>query len=103
MRHLTDLFSDINSQLLAISTSRSAHECLFSPQHMASTMCQQYFLFIGRMCKSEKGIHILTNTNVFGQLKHLIENTNHVCYIKLIVSGLDYTLDSTPRNILSML
>lgn len=103
LRLLTDLFSDINTQLLAISTSRSAHECLFSPQHMASTMCQQYFLFIGRMCKTDKGINILTNTNVFRQLKDLIETTNHVCYIKLIVSGLDYSLDSSPRSILRKL
>lgn len=67
MRLLTDLFSDINSQLMAITTLRSAHDCLFSPYHMTSTMCQQYFLFIGRMCRTHKGIEILTNTNVFKQ------------------------------------
>lgn len=100
LRLLTDLFTDINGHLLAISTSKSAHECLFSPQHMASTMCQQYFIFIGRMCKTEKGLAILKNTNVVKQLQDLIESTNHVCYIKLIVSGLDYSLDSYPRDIL---
>lgn len=97
---LTDLFTDISNNLLAIYTSRSAHECLFSPQHMGSTMCQHYFLFIGRLCKTEKGLSILKNTNIFKQMKDIVENTNHVCYIKLIVSGLDYILDSFPRSIL---
>lgn len=67
IRLLTDFFTDISNQLLSISTSRSAHDCLFSPQHMSNTMCQQYFLFIGRMCKSEQGLNVLTNTDVFKQ------------------------------------
>lgn len=67
IRCLTDLFLDISNQLLAISTSKSAHDCLFSPQHMSSTMCQEYFLFIGRMCRTDKGLNILSNTDVFKQ------------------------------------
>lgn len=67
IRLLTDFFTDISGQLLSISTSRSAHDCLFSPQHMSSTMCQQYFLFIGRMSKYEHGTSILTNTDIFKQ------------------------------------
>lgn len=62
---LTDLFTDISRQLMSIHTKKSAHECLFSPQHMTSTMCQQYFLFIGRMCRTEKGLSVLTNTDIF--------------------------------------
>ncbi|XP_059617891.1 rapamycin-insensitive companion of mTOR [Phlebotomus argentipes] len=100
LRHLTDLFADINSHLQAISTSRSAHDCLFSPQHMVSTMCQQYFLLIGRMCRSDHGINILKNTDIFNQLRHLVTTTNHVCYNKLIVSGLDYSRSPMPRQIL---
>lgn len=67
VRLLTDLFHDINTQLMAISSSRSAHDCLFSPQHMSSTMCQMYFLYIGRMCRTQNGLIVLTNTNVFKQ------------------------------------
>lgn len=37
IRLLADYFSDIDSQLLAICTTKSAHDCLFSPQHMTST------------------------------------------------------------------
>lgn len=67
LRLLTDFFTDVATQLLAVTTSNRAHDCLFSPQHMNNTMCQQYFLFIGRMCRSQRGIDILTNTAVFEQ------------------------------------
>ncbi|XP_028898249.2 rapamycin-insensitive companion of mTOR isoform X2 [Zeugodacus cucurbitae] len=94
IRILTDYFSDISKQLLAVSTSNRAHDCLFSPQHMSSTMCQQYFLYIGRMCRAHNGIRILTDTAVFEHLINLVRNTDHVCYVKLTVSALDYSLES---------
>lgn len=65
MRFITDYFSDISQQLAAVTTSNRAHDCLFSPQHMNNTMCQQYFLYIGRMCRTVKGIEVLKNTTVF--------------------------------------
>ncbi|XP_058127158.1 rapamycin-insensitive companion of mTOR [Anopheles ziemanni] len=99
MRLLTDLFTDISRQLLAIHAGKSAHECLFSPQHMTGTMCQQYFLFIGRMCRTERGLEILRNTDVFKELSTIVLKTNHLCYVKLIVSGLDYSLEGEPRAI----
>lgn len=33
-------------------------------------------------------------------LIQIVTKTNHICYIKLIVSGLDYTLDDSPRKVL---
>lgn len=63
-------------------------------------MCQQYFLFIGRMCRSKKGIDILKNTDILKHLTFLVANTNHTIYVKLIVSGLDYTTQPYPRLIL---
>ncbi|XP_049532058.1 rapamycin-insensitive companion of mTOR [Anopheles darlingi] len=101
IRILTDLFTDISRQLLAIHAKKSAHECLFSPQHMTSTMCQQYFLFIGRMCRTDCGMEILRNTDVFKELSTIVQKTNHLCYIKLIISGLDYNMEGEPRAILS--
>ncbi|XP_035785769.1 rapamycin-insensitive companion of mTOR-like [Anopheles albimanus] len=101
IRILTDLFTDISRQLLAIHAKKSAHECLFSPQHMTSTMCQQYFLFIGRMCRTDCGMEILRNTDVFKELATIVQKTNHLCYIKLIISGLDYNMEGEPRAILS--
>jgi rapamycin-insensitive companion of mTOR len=70
---------------------------------MNNTMCQQYFLFIGRVCRSVQGVTILKNTDILKHLLYLVSNTNHSIYVKLIVSGLDYSLISTnhyPRSIL---
>uniref|UniRef100_A0A182N415 Rapamycin-insensitive companion of mTOR n=1 Tax=Anopheles dirus TaxID=7168 RepID=A0A182N415_9DIPT len=101
IRILTDLFTDISRQLLAIHAKKSAHECLFSPLHMTGTMCQHYFLFVGRMCRTERGLEILRNTDVFKELSTIVLKTNHLCYVKLIVSGLDYSLEGEPRAILA--
>ncbi|XP_034102932.1 rapamycin-insensitive companion of mTOR [Drosophila albomicans] len=100
MRYITDYFSDISQHLLAVTTSNRAHDCLFSPQHMNNTMCQQYFLYIGRMCRSNKGIEVLKNTTVFEYLITLVKHTDHVCYVKLIVSGLNYSYEKMPRQVL---
>ncbi|XP_017025481.1 rapamycin-insensitive companion of mTOR [Drosophila kikkawai] len=100
MRYITDYFSDISQQLAAVTTSNRAHDCLFSPQHMNNTMCQQYFLYIGRMCRTTKGIEVLKNTTVFEYLINLVRVTDHVCYVKLIVSGLNYSYEKLPRQVL---
>ncbi|KAH8373225.1 hypothetical protein KR009_006539, partial [Drosophila setifemur] len=100
MRYITDYFSDISQQLAAVTTSSRAHDCLFSPQHMNNTMCQQYFLYIGRMCRTAKGIEVLKNTTVFEYLINLVRVTDHVCYVKLIVSGLNYSYEKQPRQVL---
>ncbi|XP_017064890.1 rapamycin-insensitive companion of mTOR [Drosophila eugracilis] len=100
MRYITDYFSDISQQLAAVTTSNRAHDCLFSPQHMNNTMCQQYFLYIGRMCRTVKGIEVLKNTTVFEYLINLVRLTDHVCYVKLIVSGLNYSYEKAPRQVL---
>lgn len=70
---------------------------------MNNTMCQQYFLFIGRVCRSVQGVTILKNTDILKHLTHLVSTTNHTIYVKLIVSGLDYSLTTSvhyPRLIL---
>lgn len=66
-------------------------------------MCQQYFLFIGRVCRSMQGVTILKNTDILKHLMQLVSTTNHTIYVKLIVSGLDYSLTTSvhyPRLIL---
>lgn len=70
---------------------------------MNNTMCQQYFLFIGRVCRSTAGVGILNNTDILKHLMHLVGTTHIPIYVKLIVSGLDYSLTSTvqfPKQIL---
>lgn len=66
-RLLQEWFADITSHIDAITTSKSAHDCLFSPLHMSNTLCQTYFLFIGHMCHTPKGISILQELKLFSK------------------------------------
>ncbi|XP_026729335.1 rapamycin-insensitive companion of mTOR [Trichoplusia ni] len=100
-RLLEDLFSDVSRQIEAIETGLKAHECLFSPQHMCNTMCQMYFLFIGQLCHSHSGLRLFKQTGLYENLLELSTKTHHSCYVKLVISSLDYTLDSYPRDILA--
>lgn len=62
-------------------------------------MCQQYFIFIGRISSCKEGLTILKNTDILKNLIYLVSNSNHPIYAKLILSGLDYT-NKTTRSIL---
>lgn len=64
---LFELFTDISTQISAITNGKSAHDCLFSPQHMANTQCQSYFLFIGRFGCNRVGVEVLNNISIFDQ------------------------------------
>lgn len=97
---LPELLADIWQHIDGITSSKTAHDCLFSPQNMQNSLCQYYFLFIGRMCRTNRGQQTLEKAGILQQLLNLVGNTNHECYIKLVVSGLDYSLDGIPRVIL---
>lgn len=101
IRLLETLFVDVSDQIMAIQTGKKAHECLFSPQHMCNTMCQMYFLFVGQLCHSQAGLKIFKETKLYENLLELSTRTHHSCYIKLVISSLDYTKDSYPRDILA--
>lgn len=64
---LFELFNDISLQIAAITQGKNAHDCLFSPQHMISTQCHTYFLFIGRFGATPAGMDILNNINIYEQ------------------------------------
>ncbi|XP_052751154.1 rapamycin-insensitive companion of mTOR [Galleria mellonella] len=98
---LEDLFMDVSRQIEAIETGMKAHGCLFSPQHMCNTMCQMYFLFIGQLCHSPNGLRLFKQTKLYDNLLDLSTKTHHTCYVQLVISSLDYTLDSYPRDILA--
>ncbi|CAH2075234.1 unnamed protein product, partial [Iphiclides podalirius] len=98
---LEELFTDVSRQIEAIETGKKAHECLFSPQHMCNTMCQMYFLFIGQLCHSHVGLKLFKQTGLYNNLLELSTKTHHSCYVKLVISSLDYTMDSSPRDILA--
>ncbi|CAH1957732.1 unnamed protein product [Acanthoscelides obtectus] len=95
-----DLFQDILNNIEAVMTSRSVHDCLFSPQHMVSTQCQSYFLFIGQFARNVRGLKMLEGINMFQKLKQLATTTNHDCYVKLIISSMEYIFPGPCRDIL---
>ncbi|GLH11487.1 Rapamycin-insensitive companion of mTOR [Gryllus bimaculatus] len=97
---LSEFLADLWLQVDAITSSRSAHDCLFSPQHVANSLCQDYFLFIGRLCRTPRGLRVLEKAGILQQLLNLVVATNHECYVKLVIAGLDYSLDAMPRIIL---
>ncbi|KAL3268353.1 hypothetical protein HHI36_007469 [Cryptolaemus montrouzieri] len=101
VRMLTDLFKDILSHINALTSGRSVHDCLFSPQHMINTQCQNYFLFIGRLATMETGVNVLNQINMFQSLQNLATTTNNDCYVKLIVSSMDYSSNPLCRNLLA--
>lgn len=69
---LMELFRDILDNIVAITTGKSVHDCLFSPQHMISTQCQSYFLFIGQLATTDIGIQLLDNLDMFKKYNKLI-------------------------------
>ncbi|KAK9696755.1 Rapamycin-insensitive companion of mTOR, middle domain [Popillia japonica] len=95
---LLDFFKDISANVGAITLSKSPHDCLFNPQHMMNTQCQTYFLFIGRLDSTREGAKLLSDIKMFDQLELLATTTNHACYVKLIISSLDYKIVSIEEN-----
>ncbi|XP_053970556.1 rapamycin-insensitive companion of mTOR isoform X1 [Hylaeus volcanicus] len=98
---LNELIGDIAEQITCVQTAQSAHECLFSPRHMSTTCCQKYFLFLGHLSHSAKGTVILNGFNLLEKLQDLALATNHDCYVKLIVSSLDYSRDGSNRKVMT--
>lgn len=64
---LFELFTDISTNVTAITSGKNAHDCLFSPTHMLNTQCQTYFLFIGRFATTSAGLNMLKDLNIFKQ------------------------------------
>lgn len=99
-KYLIELLGAIRLQLEDITTAKSAHDCLLSPVNISNSLCQDYFLFIGHLTKTSAGRKALEKCRIYKQLMELVSTTNHDCYIKLIVSTLDYSHDEQAREIL---
>nr|UTM63730.1 Rictor [Riptortus pedestris] len=99
-KYLIELLGAIRLQLEDITTAKSAHDCLLSPVNISNSLCQDYFLFIGHLTRTSAGRKALEKCRIYQQLLELVKSTNHDCYIKLIVSTLDYSSDDMAREIL---
>jgi rapamycin-insensitive companion of mTOR len=74
---------------------------IFSPQKLSEKLVGGYFTMLGVMCKDQRGIHILIRWKIINMFYHIVELKNRDDLIKVLLTNLDYTLDSHPRIILS--
>ena len=89
-RVLEDFLKDFQDCLISLIHSDSAHDCLLSPTRVATTGCQYYFLFIGRLSKSKKGRELLDQLSILGHFTELLSLRSDL-YFKLVISCLDYS------------
>jgi rapamycin-insensitive companion of mTOR len=100
-RFLNELIGDVAEQIMSIRLAQSAHDCLFSPRHVSTSCCQKFFLFIGQLSHSVRGTEVLRRFNLLEDLQDLAMATKHDCYVKLIVSSLDYTREGPNRRVMT--
>jgi len=73
--------------------AQNPYSCNWNPPRLETTLSQAYFLFIGKLTHTPKGVKVLQKGEIFGRLKELIRNLSHEHYAKLIVSSLYYGED----------
>ncbi|KAI5755616.1 hypothetical protein M8J77_018382 [Diaphorina citri] len=100
-RLLQEFLADLHDQLDCILTSESAHDTLLSPKNVSNTLCQHYFLFVGVLSNRNRGLQFLESSGVLEVLNRVALTSKHDCYVKLIVSSLDYSTSGATRLILS--
>jgi rapamycin-insensitive companion of mTOR len=101
-RFLDDFVIDITNEInLFLSSTSPPQDCLLSPTRIATTVCQYYFLFLGRLSRTPEGRAALDRQQVLHCLYELLAHRTDL-YFKLVVASLDY---SSPewgsRNLLS--
>lgn len=74
---------------------------IFSVEHMNETVSGGYFQLLGAMSKSVAGLQILERWRIFNIFYHIIKLQDRDDLIIALLSGMDYTLDSHLRIILS--
>ena len=62
---LAEFLDDLSTVIRDITIVQSAHDCLLSPGRMATTACQDYFLFIGRLSSTANGVNALEKAGLF--------------------------------------
>lgn len=60
-----DLLEVVKSEIESISTAKSAHDCLLSPQNVMNSLCQDYFLLVGHLTRTEDGRKALEKAGIF--------------------------------------
>ena len=87
---LDSFLSDVKSNFQALIDAASTHDCFLSPTRVATTTCQFYFLFIGRLSRSEIGRQSLDKNQILQILTMMLSLRSDI-YLKLVISSLDYS------------
>ncbi|RXG72546.1 Rapamycin-insensitive companion of mTOR [Armadillidium vulgare] len=100
-KFLSTFLRDLTSSLKEVACERPFHDAYFSPSHMSITVCQYYFLAIGRLTSHSKGYSHVLKAGVYDQMLVVISESRSDVYAKLFASTLDYTINGLNRTILS--
>jgi len=91
-QRIDSLLEDIMSCIDEVIQSSSPHDCVFSPTRLMNTACQLYFLFLGRLSRTETGRTCLDRHRTLSLLTELLK-VRHDVYLKLVISSMDYRQD----------
>jgi len=91
-QRIDSLLSDIMTCVEEVIHSSSPHDCVFSPTRLINTACQLYFLFLGRLSRTETGRNCLDRHKTLALLTELLK-VRHDIYLKLVISCMDYRQD----------
>lgn len=74
---------------------------LFSPERLTETLSGGYFTMLGVLSAHIQGLEMLERWKMVNMFYHIIELEDRDDLIKLLISSMDYTLDSHLRIVLS--
>ena len=90
LRILDEFLKDVQDCFNIVIQADNANECILAPAKLATTVCQYYFLFIGRLSRSSKGRAVLDQRSILGHFTELLSMRSDL-YPKLVISCLDYS------------
>jgi rapamycin-insensitive companion of mTOR len=79
----------------------TSEQPLFSTSRLAETLVGGYFALLGALSHHSSGLLILERWNIFNMFYHIVELKERDDLIISLLSGIDYTLDSHLRILLS--
>ncbi|KAF4553712.1 Target of rapamycin complex 2 subunit ste20-like protein [Elsinoe fawcettii] len=74
---------------------------LFSPERLVDTLACGYFPILGVLSSDPKGLALLSARKIVNMFYHLVELKDRDDLVSLILTNLDFALDSHPRIILA--
>jgi Rapamycin-insensitive companion of mTOR, middle domain len=87
---LEELLTDLYTCLVAVKETPNA-DIIFNALKILYLCVADYFIFVGRISSSVAGEHFLVKKKIFAVFMDFISQQDiHECYIKLIVTTLDY-------------